>query len=74
MGICLRQGAYSFHPDENLVTPSLIEKLKKDDFRIFPYTINEEKRIEQLIQWGVTGIISDEPELAWKVIRKLGVD
>ena len=74
LGLCSRQGAYSFHPDENFVTPSLIEKLKKDGFRIFPYTINEEKRMEQLIQWGVTGIISDEPELVWKVIRKLGVD
>jgi len=48
--------------------------LKADGFRIFPYTINKEKRMEQLIQWGVTGIISDEPELVWKVIRKLGVD
>jgi len=60
--------------DENFVTPSLIETLKADGFRIFPYTINKEKRMEQLIQWGVTGIISDEPELVWKVIRKLGVD
>ena len=51
-----------------------IETLKADGFRIFPYTINKEKRMEQLIQWGVTGIISDEPELVWKVIRKLGVD
>jgi glycerophosphoryl diester phosphodiesterase len=74
LGICSRQGAYSFHPDENFVTPSLIETLKADGFRIFPYTINKEKRMEQLIQWGVTGIISDEPELVWKVIRKLGVD
>ena len=74
LGLCSRQGAYSFHPDENFVTPSLIETLKTDGFRIFPYTINKEKRMEQLIQWGVTGIISDEPELVWKVIRKLGVD
>ena len=48
--------------------------MKTDGFRIFPYTINKEKRMEQLIQWGVTGIISDEPELVWEVIRKLGVD
>ena len=74
LGLCSLQSAYSFHPDENFVTPSLIETLKADGFRIFPYTINKEKRMEQLIQWGVTGIISDEPELVWKVIRKLGVD
>ena len=46
LGLCSRQGAYSFHPDENFVTPSLIETLKADGFRIFPYTINKEKRME----------------------------
>jgi glycerophosphoryl diester phosphodiesterase len=33
--------------------------------------VNAEKRMEQLIKWGVNGIISDEPELLWKVIRRL---
>ena len=74
LNLCLHQEAFSYHPDENIVTPSLIEKLKKNGFRIFPYTINDEKRMEQLIQWGVTGIISDEPELVWKAIHKLGVN
>ena len=72
--LCQRQSAYSYNPNENHVTPSLIEVMKAGGFRIFPYTINDEKRMEQLINWGVTGIISDEPELLWKVIRKLKGD
>ena len=74
LGLCQRQRAYSYHPDENLVTPSLIEILKAGGFRVIPYTINDEKRMEQLIKWGVTGIISDEPELLRKVICKLKGD
>ena len=71
VALCHRHDAYSFHPDACQVTPSLIQHLKSGGVRIFPYTINDEKRMEQLITWGVSGIISDEPELLWKVIRRL---
>ena len=71
VALCRRQKAYSYHPDESLVTRSLIQMLKADGYQIFPYTINDEKRMEQLIRWGVSGIISDEPERLVKVIRRL---
>jgi glycerophosphoryl diester phosphodiesterase len=71
--LCQRHSTYSYHPDECLVTPELIQHLHTDGFRIFPYTINDEKRMEQLIKWGVSGIISDEPEILWEVIRRLQI-
>ena len=69
--LCKGTEAYSFHPDEKILTPSLIEVLNANQFRTIAYTINSEKRIEQLAQWGITGIITDEPELMWEVLRKL---
>ena len=69
--LCKGTKAYSFHPDERFLTPSLIKILKASRFRTIAFTINDEKRIEQLAKWGVTGIITDEPELMWKVLRKL---
>ena len=71
VALCQRHQAYSYHPDESQVTPELIQLLQTEGLRIFPYTVNAEKRMEQLIKWGVNGIISDEPELLWKVIRRL---
>ena len=71
LNICKSSEAYSFHPDERFLTPSLIEILNKNRFKTFPYTINNEKRFEQLAKWGVTGIITDEPEIMRKVLRKL---
>ena len=68
--ICKLEKAYSYHPNESWVTATLIDELKSFGFRIFPYTINDELRMEQLIQMGVHGIISDEPEKLWKVIKK----
>ena len=56
---------------QKFLSPYLIEILKKNHLRIIAYTVNNETRIEQLTQWGVTGIITDEPELMWKVLRKL---
>ena len=69
--LCKGTEAYSFHSDERFLTPSLIGTLKTNHIRTMAYTINNEKRIEQLSQWGITGIITDEPEIMWKVLRKL---
>jgi len=65
--------AYSLHTNEKFLTPSLIEIYKSNRLRIIPYTINSEKRIAQLTEWGVTGIITDEPEIMWKVLQKLEI-
>ena len=69
--LCTGTEAYSYHPDERFLTPSLIKILKASRFRTIAYTINDKKRIEQLAKWEVTGIITDEPEVMWEVLRKL---
>ena len=71
--LCKDTEAYSFHPNERLLTPSLIGILNSNHFRTIPYTINNEKRIEQLAKWGISGVITDEPEIMWEVLRKLKI-
>ena len=71
--LCKSTEAYSFHLNEKFLTHSLIEILNTNRLRTIPYTINNEKRIEQLAKWGVTGIITDEPEIMWTVLRKLKI-
>ena len=68
--LCKSTEAYSLHLDERFLTPSIVEFLNANHLRTIAYTINNEKRIEHLVKWGVTGIITDEPELAWKVLSK----
>jgi len=72
--LCETTEAYSFHPDEKFLNYSLIKILKENSFRTVAYTINDEKRIEQLAEWGVTGIITDDPELMRMVLRKLNLN
>jgi len=69
--LCKRHIAFSYHPHESFVTNSLINKIKAEGFKILPYTVNDEERMEHFINLGVTGIISDEPARLWEVIRSL---
>ena len=71
LAICMREKAYSFHPNSNFVTESLIRELKSAGYKIFPYTINEKHRMKELIKSGVSGIITDEPEKLWELIKKM---
>ena len=69
--LCKRHNAFSYHPHESFVTKNLINKMKAGGFRILPYTVNDEERMEHFINMGVSGIISDEPLKLWDVIRNL---
>lgn len=40
---------------------------------VIPWTVNEKKDMERLIDWGVDGMISDFPDLLMQVIKEKGV-
>jgi glycerophosphoryl diester phosphodiesterase len=43
-----------------LSSRDVIERLHEADLRVFAWTVNRLERAEELIDWGVDGIISDE--------------
>lgn len=47
-------------PDEPLLTSEFMEQLKP--FRVIPWTVNDPARWKQLIDLGVSGIITDAPQ------------
>ena len=61
-----------FEPDTyschyKLVNKRLVEKCHSRGIKIVPWTVNEAAEIEKLIAMGVDGIITDYPNLAYKV-------
>jgi glycerophosphoryl diester phosphodiesterase len=63
----LRQDpAYYFGPD----APTLARKY---GLKVVPYTLNEEWNMQRAIDIGVTGIISDDPDLLIAVARRNGL-
>ncbi|MEW5742074.1 MAG: esterase-like activity of phytase family protein [Myxococcota bacterium] len=50
-----------------------VEQLHAAGFRVIPWTVNEPERMEELVAWGVDGLITDRPDLAGAA-RDAGID
>lgn len=60
----------AFHPHYSLVTPRLITDRKRESTRVNVWTVNQVEKMEQLMNWGVDGLITDYPDIALKIVNK----
>ncbi|MCW3111673.1 MAG: hypothetical protein JWR18_69 [Segetibacter sp.] len=54
-----------YSPEFRLVNQQLINDCKKIGMQIIPWTVNEVSKMKELKEWGVDGIITDYPNLAF---------
>ncbi|TBX70615.1 glycerophosphodiester phosphodiesterase [Flavobacterium silvisoli] len=54
--------AYAIHPHFHLIDSEKVALIKKNHFKIFPWTVNEPEDIIFVQSLGVDGIISDFPD------------
>ncbi|MCS7463877.1 glycerophosphodiester phosphodiesterase [Paenibacillus doosanensis] len=52
---------YSLHPYHRLIDREEVEQAIRAGLHMYPYTANEEQDLKALIDWGVSGIITDYP-------------
>lgn len=57
-------------PYFKLLDENTVRNLQKDKFKVIPWTINSEEDMQQLINWGVDGIITDYPNKLINLMRK----
>ena len=62
---CLDGGHTALVPALSLITGEL-----NVDLAVFPWTVNEPERARELVEFGVTGIITDDPALMSTSIRR----
>ena len=60
---------YAFNPYHKLITRKMIRDAHESGITLNAWTVNGEKRMEQLIHAGVDGIMSDYPDVALNVLR-----
>jgi glycerophosphoryl diester phosphodiesterase len=60
----------ALHPDFSSTNPKLIEKQHQQGSRVFVWTVNEAEKMQQLFDWGVDGIFTDDPPLAQQIRRE----
>ena len=55
-----------------MITEDEMEVLGSLGLEVVPWTVNDKKDMERLIDWGVDGLISDYPDLLMKVAKAKG--
>ena len=70
-----------FSPYWRQVTPgargyldSTVEQIQAAGFAVIPWTVNSARRIEQVLDLGVDGLISDYPNVLLEILRRRGVE
>lgn len=58
-----------FSPHYSLVTPQVVDYCHKNSMKIIPWTVNDEKKMAELKEMGVDGIITDYPEKLVKIVQ-----
>jgi len=51
-----------------------VKSLQAAGYRVVPYTVNDAPRMQELLALGVDGIISDDPELLYRVVAGYDAD
>jgi glycerophosphoryl diester phosphodiesterase len=60
---------WAYSPYYKLVTKELIEYCDKENIKVIPWTVNDEKDIIAILELGVDGIISDFPDRVVEIIK-----
>ena len=54
--------ALAIHPNYALLTPENIKRAQDKNYKVYTWTVNDEKTIQRMKSYGVDGIISDVPD------------
>jgi len=58
-----------FLPHDSYVLPSLVEETHARGLQIMTWTVNDARRMGELAEWGIDGIISDDPRLLYQTFH-----
>ncbi len=58
-------------PRYDMVNADYVAKYQGLGYKIFPWTVNDPKEMENLIKLGIDGLITDKPDLANEIYTKL---
>ncbi len=60
-------------PAFNDLTPALVQEAQALGFRVVPWTVNQRADMARLMDWGVDGLITDDPALLRDLMRERGM-
>lgn len=63
----IKEYAMGVGPNHTYLNEEYIQKVVNSGLEIHPYTVNDKERMKQLIDWGVTGMFTNFPDLLHEV-------
>ncbi len=67
--MCRRLNVFSWHPNYRVLSKDQVNQMHAAGLKVFPYTVNTRADAIKMMDMGVDGIITDEPELAFNWIN-----
>ncbi len=68
---CLTFRPDVYSPHHVLLSPEEVQRAQALGVRVVPWTVNDRARMQELLDWGVDGLISDDPALALEVVGQI---
>lgn len=59
----IKQYAMGIGPNHTYLNEGYVQKVVNSGLELHPYTVNDKERMKQLINWGVTGMFTNHPDL-----------
>lgn len=56
--------------NHTLITPELLKILRERGFHVWAWTVDDPKRMETLLRWGIDSITTNKPDLLIEVMNK----
>ncbi|MGY5878939.1 MAG: glycerophosphodiester phosphodiesterase family protein [Candidatus Thorarchaeota archaeon] len=63
--------ANALNPDYKNIRSEIIAEAHSNNIQVFPWTVNDSKNMQTLYEMGVDGIITDCPDVALEIVKKL---
>ena len=63
LNLAVELDAYCINPYYPLLNRKYVKEVQNQGIKVFPWTVNKKQHIENLIELGVDGIISDYPDI-----------
>lgn len=60
-------GVYAINMKETKITPAAIDRWQAEGVRLWAYMVNDQSRVDELIDMGIEGVMTDNPTL--KAVR-----
>ncbi|OMF60891.1 glycerophosphodiester phosphodiesterase [Paenibacillus sp. FSL R5-0490] len=65
----IKQYAMGIGPNHTYLNEEYVQKVVNSGLELHPYTVNDKERMKQLINWGVTGMFTNHPDLLHDVTK-----